>query len=486
MFVANVIDDGMAYGKDISSRLSSITSLLSGGGEIPIGAIEWSTGGDPSLPAVTGIAAPLLPYLGQVPVIGEFVLVFNAPSTDNNDSTAAESYYYIGPIQIDGSKNYNETQGYFTRTGTPSPTIPKPLQPVFSKKAVPAMQPLFGDTIIQDRNGSCIRMSSTQLDKAMTYMDSSIKKDVPYTVTGKSRGKTGALVKPKSAGNPIMQLTVGLPGKENDSITSVVGSFGAPATLLENIDKDSSLIYLTSDQVLKYKMTRPFKNNNAQPLTGGRLLSSNGTAPGSEKSKGMYFGAGGGLASPNNGKLSTKSISSQPGKKGLDNPAAGQNKMTLPAKYPRGLNATPRSQIMMRSHRIILDAQYDSILMCALNDIKLGTQNWRVELDSTMGLVEELMKQVAILSTHIHDLGGAMLDHIDVTNRVQYPTGVGPTGPCLNAFKQQYEAIFKQIDTKFLPAVKNRKDSIDEINIEFQKMRRSPDEKPNHNSKKNL
>ena len=124
--------------------------------------------------------------------------------------------------------------------------------------------------------------------------------------------------------------------------------------------------------------------------------------------------------------------------------------------------------------------------MCALNDIKLGTQNWRVELDSTMGLVEELMKQVAILSTHIHDLGGAMLDHIDVTNRVQYPTGVGPTGPCLNAFKQQYEAIFKQIDTKFLPAVKNRKDSIDEINIEFQKMRRSPDEKPNHNSKKNL
>jgi len=28
MFVANVIDDGMAYGKDISSRLSSITSLL--------------------------------------------------------------------------------------------------------------------------------------------------------------------------------------------------------------------------------------------------------------------------------------------------------------------------------------------------------------------------------------------------------------------------------------------------------------------------
>ena len=59
MFIAEVIDDGMAFGKDVQSRLSSVASLLSGGGEIPIGAIEWRTGGDPSLPAVTGIAAPL-------------------------------------------------------------------------------------------------------------------------------------------------------------------------------------------------------------------------------------------------------------------------------------------------------------------------------------------------------------------------------------------------------------------------------------------
>ena len=94
MFIAEVIDDGMAYGKDLAGRLKSVANVITGGGVTPIGAIEWRTGGDPSLPAVTGIAAPLLPYLGQIPLIGEYVLCFEAPGTDNNDSSAAQSYYY--------------------------------------------------------------------------------------------------------------------------------------------------------------------------------------------------------------------------------------------------------------------------------------------------------------------------------------------------------------------------------------------------------
>ena len=303
MFIAEVIDDGMAFGKDVQSRLSSVASLLSGGGEIPIGAIEWRTGGDPSLPAVTGIAAPLLPYLGQVPIIGEYVLCFQAPSTDNNDSTAAQSYYYIGPIQIDNNKNYNETQGVFKRTAGVNPTIPKPLIPTFAKKKVAALQPLFGDTIIQDRNGSTIRMSSTQLDNAMTYMDSSIKKDIPYKVSGGARDKSGALIKPNKAGNPIMLLTVGLPGEESDSITSVVGSLGAPATLLENVDKDKSIIYLTSDQQLVYKMTRPFKDaSTSQPLTGGSVFKTDSDNQYADASKSFIYYA-------NQSALTAKSLS---------------------------------------------------------------------------------------------------------------------------------------------------------------------------------
>lgn len=475
MFIAEVIDDGMAYGKDVQSRLSSVASLLSGGGEIPIGAIEWRTGGDPSLPAVTGIAAPLLPYLGQVPLIGEYVLCFQAPSTDNNDSTAAQSYYYIGPIQIDNNKNYNETQGIFKRTGTPSPTIPKPLIPTFAKKNVPALQPLFGDTIIQDRNGSTIRMSSTQLDKAMSYMDSSVKKDVPYKVTGISRGKTGALVKAKASGNPIMQLTVGLPGSESDSITSVVGSIGAPATILENIDKDRSLIYLTSDQQLVYKMTRPFKDNSVnQPLTGGTVFKTDTSNQYADEGKNF-------IHYKNKKSISAKSLS-QPGKKLLMNPHHGKGRFVLPMKYPSNQAANPTSQILMRSHRITLDAQYDSILMCALKDVKIGTEHWRIEMDSTMGLVEEIMKQVEIMTTHLYDLGNGIKELADINSKVQFPTGVGPTGPCLNAYKTNYDTIMTGCDN-FLKGVSKRRDAINNINQEFNKMRRSGSEKAQHKSK---
>jgi len=255
MFIAEVIDDGMAYGKDVAGRLKSITSLISGGGVVPIGAVEWRTGGDPSLPAVTGIAAPLMPYLGQIPLIGEYVLVFEAPTTDNNASSAAQAYYYIGPIQIDGSKNHNITSGIFKRTSAPNVTIPKPLIPTYAKKSVPAMQPYFGDTIIQDRNGSCIRMSSTQLASGFRYMDGSVQGQVPYKATGVPRPKKGTLFIPESAGNPIMQLTVGLPGQASKSLSKLAGDFGAPTTLIENVDGDQSLIYLTSDQRLIYKPT---------------------------------------------------------------------------------------------------------------------------------------------------------------------------------------------------------------------------------------
>ena len=136
-FIAEIIDDGMAYGKDLQGRLQSIANAATGGGTLPIGAVEWRAGGDPSLPAVTGIAAPLLPYLGQIPLIGEWVLIIEAPTADNNLFSAALGYYYLGPIQIDGEKNHNDLQGLTKRVTSLNPTIPKPLVPIFAKKNVP-------------------------------------------------------------------------------------------------------------------------------------------------------------------------------------------------------------------------------------------------------------------------------------------------------------------------------------------------------------
>jgi len=475
MFIAEVIDDGMAYGKDVANRLKSITSLISGGGVVPIGAIEWSTGGEPSLPAVTGIAAPLLPYLGQIPLIGEYVLVFEAPTTDNSDSTAAQAYYYVGPIQIDGSKNHNITSGIFKRTSQPNVTIPKPLVPTYAKKSVPAMQPFFGDTIIQDRNGSCIRMSSTQLPTGFKYMDGSIQGQVPYKSTGAPRPKKGTLFIPESAGNPIMQLTVGLPGQASKSLSKLAGSFGAPTTLIENVDGDQSLIYLTSDQRLIYKPTRQFKHNsNNQPNTGD--INPSGKLD-RHKDVGA-FAAG----SQGPGVTSYKSRA----KDDTQNPHFGGGKFTQPNAYPVP-SGVARSQILMRSHRIMFDAQFDSILMCALKDVKIGTRNWRIEMDSMMALMEETMKQVALLAQSCHDLGVGLRTATEINQKVQFPTGVGPTGPCLATYNKEYndKVISKITDGKkgYLFGVKCRIEAMDNILSEFVKMRRTKaDKKPTKGS----
>ena len=479
MFVAEVVDDGMAYGKDVASRLKSVVSLLSGGGVVPIGAIEWSTGGDPSLPAVTGIAAPLLPYLGQIPLIGEHVLVFTAFGTDNNSESAAESYYYIGPIQIDGSKNNNITQGFFKRTGQPNPTIPKPLVPTYAKKKVNAVQPFFGDTIIQDRNGSCIRMSSTQLPTGFRYMDGTIQAQVPFKSTGTPRpnAKLAPMVIPEAAGNPIMQLTVGFPGQASKSLSKLAGKLGAPATLIENIDADKSLIYLTSDQRLIYKMTRAFKFTG-QPCVAGSIFFTNTDKGGLYADSKKPFAY---VTDATAGLLPTTTTDRPPGEKGLMNPSAGPSNFIRPNLYPK--DPRSRSQILLRSNRIILDAQRDNILMVALKDIKMGTENWRCELDSTMGLVEELMKQVAILISHINDLSQGVNDHITINQKVQYPTGVGPTGPCLTTYNKEYETLSNNIKKGFQGALRSRMSAMETITREFKKMRRTDAEKKKKNPK---
>lgn len=465
MFVAEVVDDGMAYGKDLAGRLKSVASVITGGGVTPIGAIEWRTGGDPSLPAVTGIAAPLLPYLGQIPLIGEYVLCFEAPGTDNNDSSAAQSYYYLGPIQIDGSKNYNETQGIFKRTAGVNPTIPKPLVPTYAKKKVPAMQPLFGDTIIQDRNGSAIRMSSTQIASSLRYMEGSVSGQMPFKPTGTPRPKKGPLFIPQSAGNPIMMLTVGLPGQASKSLKKLAGSFGAPSTLIENTDGDQSLIYLTSDQQLIYRPTRLFKHDQAkQPNTG-------------DINAGKKLDIGKGVGP--HGSVVTITKYKSRGKDDTQNPHFGRGRFMQANAYPVG---EARSQILLRSHRITLDAQFDSILMVALKDVKIGTRNWRIEMDSMMSLMEETMKQVAMLAQSCQDLANGLKATVEVNQKVQYPTGVGPTGPCLNAYNTEYEAIVKKIGAAStagtsLGNIKARIEATDTILGEFIKMRRSKADK---------
>ncbi len=175
--------------------------------------------------------------------------------------------------------------------------------------------------------------------------------------------------------------------------------------------------------------------------------------------------------------LSAQSIVGPPTKEQLENPSAGAGKkpFVVPNAYPR--DPTSRSQVLIRSNRIILDAQRDNIMMVALRDIKMGTENWRCELDAAMSLISELIKQVAILTSHVHDISHGVHEHIAINQKVQYPTGVGPTGPCLTTYNTEYDRLMKNIKGGFQGALKDRMAAIDEISAQFTKMRRPISEK---------
>lgn len=476
-FIAEIIDDGMAYGKDLQGRLQSIANAATGGGTLPIGAVEWRAGGDPSLPAVTGIAAPLLPYLGQIPLIGEWVLIIEAPTADNNLFSAALGYYYIGPIQIDGEKNHNDLQGLTKRVTSFNTTIPKPLVPIFAKKNVPPVQPLVGDTILQDRNGSSIRMSSTPMPSSLRYMQGTVQGQIPYKTGTPRIGVANPIILPENAGNPIMILTVGHPGQQSKSLKSLAGDFGTPSTMVEDAETAQSIIFMTSDQRIVYRPTRAFKHTggSAQPLT--------------DKSKvygaGLYEMNAGYITAYKKASISTNTSFSQvQNDEDRQNPSFGQGKkaFTQNSQYPA--QNLSRSQIVIRSHRVNIDAQFDNILLVAAKDIKMGTTNWRVELDSAMQLISELMKQVGLLCYHLQDVGHGVMEVAEIGKKVQFPTGVGPTGPCLTTYNSAYDTLIKSIKTDgYLAAVGKRSAAINDILTEFERMRRPVSEKQKQKKK---
>jgi hypothetical protein len=445
IFVAEVIDDGPAFGTDIEGRIAgALSSLSSLGGSGPaVGTIEWRTGADAAFGSVSGFAAPLFPWVNQVPLCGEYVLCIGAPSTSNTEATAAESFFYIGPIQIDGKRNRNISGGIFKRGTSAIPSIPKPIPPTMPIKPMPALAPLPGDTIFQDRHGSTIRMSATPLAAATRYISNDKAAQFSWKKPGISPNPVSPpLVTPGCAGNPIMVLSVGNLGQQTKTITGAAKGLGAPASLVENIETDLSTIYLTSTQGIDYTMPFPNGRKNLSPLLNnplngfqtdvsghGRTKNPNDTVPPANEEKNKA------------GTISKNTVFE-------NNPSAG-NDFLIPSGYPlpsvTNLKDQPNSQILIRSHRVVMTARLDNVIIGAKKDIKLGTRNWRMELDSSLELINELFNQVIVLTMHCQELTDIVHEHITITQNMQFPTGVGPTGPTLKAYFEQLENIRKQV-----------------------------------------
>lgn len=199
-----------------------------------IGKIRYETLYSPYITSnAEGVSEPALPifnFIKQYPVLNEIVLVIAGPSERLNDKVTNQQFFYFPAYNLWNNPNHGsfpnlqELKQYLSSflskplySGTPV-TSSMPLGFTFQENSnVRNIQPFEGDTIIQSRFGQSIRFGST----------------VP---------------KLKSSNNWSTS------GSNGDPITIIINKQGKPNTLskfdtiVEDINRDGSSIYMTSTQ----------------------------------------------------------------------------------------------------------------------------------------------------------------------------------------------------------------------------------------------
>lgn len=182
-------------------------------------------------------ASPYDPTNIRVPLKGERVMIFYLAQDFSSPTFSSDKYYYLNPVNIQGDINTNalpgqknltisgnESNKYASSVGTPN-IIPNKnaftLGSTFKQATIKHIQPFEGDSYLQGRFGQSIRFGSTVLGDTSIYS----KKPV---WSGPSNG------------DPI---TIISNGHEVDASKSIVFT-------IEDINKDKSSIYLTSNQKL--------------------------------------------------------------------------------------------------------------------------------------------------------------------------------------------------------------------------------------------
>lgn len=180
-------------------------------------------------------AYPIFGNVRQYPNIGEIVLIFAGPSSDMNDGSKRQDYYYFPPFATWGDPNHNvfprlevyAAQIENTRLNSdyeanePEDNVSISQGFTFEENPkVKQLRPFEGDIIVQGRFGQSIRFGSSvpALNKYNTWSDS-IDNGKPITIiTNKQRTPSSA---------------------EADS-----------PTFFEDINRDGSSIYLTEDHLI--------------------------------------------------------------------------------------------------------------------------------------------------------------------------------------------------------------------------------------------
>lgn len=179
----------------------------------------------------SGKKKPILPmsgFINQYPLVNEMVMVFIGPSDGLNDDSRNYDLYYMYPFNVWRDSNQNafpDLQNYANQMNQFA-NLPEYagsqvtgslfLGYTFNQKHVRNLQPFEGDTILQPRFGQSVRFGSTvkDLKKSNTWSNS---------------------------------------GENGDPITIIVNQQGKRSSykfdsLVEDINRDGSSIYLTSTQ----------------------------------------------------------------------------------------------------------------------------------------------------------------------------------------------------------------------------------------------
>lgn len=164
-------------------------------------------------------AKPSNMNIKQIPMIGEFVLLYKTFNQESNAVLKRETWYYVTSIDVQSSMNENMLPGI--SEDLPQTDIDK-IKPGknFTRASISPLQPYEGDLIIEGRWGNSIRFSST--------IDLNGAQDL-YSVPVPWKGAN-------AQGAPLIVLSNGRKNLPNKQFVS------------EDIQIDDASLYLTSTQ----------------------------------------------------------------------------------------------------------------------------------------------------------------------------------------------------------------------------------------------
>jgi hypothetical protein len=201
--------------------------------------ILYSTQGTSKSRQVSEPAWPIFNFIRQYPLINEIVLIIAGPTERLNDRSTNQQFFYFPPYSVWNRSNHGafpnmlEYAKYLQQTinepgySGNATTGSFPLGSTFEERSIRNIQPFEGDTIIQSRFGQSIRFGST----------------VQGNINQRT-SKPEVLNNWSAAGNNGDPITIILNSQPKaDKITE-------KQTLVEDINKDGSAIWMTSTQAI--------------------------------------------------------------------------------------------------------------------------------------------------------------------------------------------------------------------------------------------